>query len=87
MDLKHIKLIENSGDIDHRLYHEIFKSKLHSLSKVLNYFERYEINATIKFAGQIHDKRLQTTVEVECDDDVFRLVIEENVKKFRHPAN
>jgi hypothetical protein len=87
VDLKHIKLIENSGDIEHHLYHEIFKSKLHSLTKMLNYFERYEIDATIKFGGHIHERRLKTTVEVECDDDVFKRVIEENVKKFRHPMN
>jgi hypothetical protein len=87
VDLKHIKLIENSGDIENRPYNEIFKSKLYSMSKVLNYFERYEIDATIKFAGVVRDRRLQTTVEIECEDDVFKRVIEENLKKFRHPTN
>lgn len=83
--MKHIKLIENSTDIEHKFYQDIFMSKLYSLNKVLYYFERYEIAATIIFEGYIKEKRLHTQVDVQCEDEVFRKVIEENIRKFRQP--
>lgn len=86
VEMVHIKLIENSDAIDHRLYQEVFRSRLHALEKVLHYFERYQIEAVIKFEGRIHERRLQTSVEVECEDDVFKKVIEQSVHKFRQTA-
>ena len=77
MNLQHIIVLENAESIDSDAFRQLYLDKLEHLKKKLLFFERNEISATVTFHAQYQNFRLNTTVSVDCDDDVFRALIEQ----------
>jgi hypothetical protein len=81
--MKFITLTENSDAIDDTRLKKSFLSKVERLERILVFFDKKGIKATVRIIGSVKDKHLHTNVEVLCDDDGYRKAIEENIKSFK----
>jgi translation initiation factor IF-3 len=67
-----------------------FQSKIQKLTDGLEYLDRVGIKATISIEGRElsrnlrTDKVLETVVEVSCEDEGFKAVLEKMVERFNH---
>jgi hypothetical protein len=80
--MNHINLIERSTTIENELFKELYLSNLLSLKRHLSFFDRKGVDATVTFHAFEQDHKLAIGVEVECEDEVFKKVIESNLKAF-----
>jgi hypothetical protein len=80
--MKYITLVENSNEITDGRLKKLFLSKTEQLERIIFFFERKEIEATIKLNGTVKNRRLYTTVEVVCNDLAYKKAIEESIRTF-----
>jgi hypothetical protein len=80
--MKYIKLIDSSKAIESAVFKEIYLSRFSLLEDTLAYLDRVCIEADVTFTGKVTGERMITTVEVLCQDEGFKQVIEEATRSF-----
>jgi hypothetical protein len=81
-----IKLVDSSQAIENSIFKELYLSKLNYLERILLYFDKKGIEATVIFHCEHKGQKLQTFTEVFCEDDGYKVLLEKILEAF-HTMN
>jgi len=78
-----MKIIDNADQIPSKIIRELFLSKVSYLEKSLYFFDNIcPSEVTVYVKGEIVENRLLTSVTIDCEDESYKRMIEEDVIQY-----
>jgi|GEM_PF-5914663 hypothetical protein len=78
-----MKVVDNADQITSKIIRELFLSKVSYLEKSLYFFDNIcSTEVTVYVKGEVVENRLMTSVTIDCADENYKRMIEEDVIQY-----